>query len=106
MSLGADSSWTVVAYGGALDVLYEVRLRQNGVPRQDEGATIARVYADDARVVTATLETMDYREFPFSNFYPTLIPGTARVTVVKARAGGGPSNGADTLATCRFGVVE
>lgn len=108
VSLDLTPAWTVTAAGGAQGDLYEIRLRQGGVPRQDEGATIARVIPDAGGVVAATFDTIDYREYPVSNFNATLIPGTAKVTVVKARAGGGGGgpNGADTLASCSLIVTE
>ena len=106
VSLSVTPSWTVTATGGGAGVLYEVQLRQNGVPRPDEGTTIRRVVADDGGVVAATFETLDYRVVGLSNFWATLIPGTAKVTIKAYRTGGGPGGAASTLASCSFTVVE
>jgi hypothetical protein len=106
VSLSLDSSWTVTAQNGTPGALYEVLLQEGGVPRQDEGTTIDRVYADDVGTVTDTFQTLDYRLSGLSNFYPSLIPGTAKLKVRAYRTGGGTGGKADLLATCSFGVTE
>lgn len=108
VSLALTPSWTVTASGGQDGVLYEIQLREGGVPRQDEGTTMARVYADVDGAVSHTFETLDYRVLQLSNFWPTLVPGTANVSIKSAHQGGGGSTTGHktTLASCSFTVVE
>lgn len=108
VSLSLTPSWTVTASGGKDGVLYEIQLRQGGVPRQDEGTTMARVTADVNGTVSATFETLDYRVLQLSNFWATLIPGTANISIKSSHQGGGGSTTGHktTLASCSFTVVE
>lgn len=99
VSISAADHYTVTAVGGTPGELYEVIISQKHDGVTDEGRDWLG-YADANGTVTA-----DFVAYPKYEGDPSgLLVGSASVTVVRARAGGGPGGAASTLARCGFTV--